>query len=78
MIYAVNTDEEIKRAFSRAKDRELSIGIYTEPLFSTKCEEENHIQISKYNDADQNLVGIIIYGENKKVNKALNGLKFHF
>ena len=35
------------------------------------------LEIDKLTDANQALVGIIIYGENKKVNKALNGLKFH-
>ncbi|WP_029906602.1 DUF2000 domain-containing protein [Prevotella sp. 10(H)] len=77
MIYAANNDEEIKRAFNRAKDRDLSIGIYTEPLFSTKCEEENHIEIGKYTDENQVLAGMIIYGENRKVSKALDGLKIH-
>ena len=77
MIYGANTDDEIKRAFNRAKDRELSIGIYTEPLFSTKCEDENHVEIAKCGDDDQTLVGMVMYGENKKVNKALDGLKFH-
>lgn len=77
LIYTANSDDEIKRAFKRAKERGLSIGIYTYPLFSTKCEEENHIEISKCDDDNQALVGIVIYGENKKVSKALNGLKFH-
>jgi len=77
MIYAADTDHEINRAFNRAKDRDLSIGIYTEQLFSTKSEEENHIEISKCSDDDQILAGIVIYGENRKVSKALDGLKFH-
>jgi len=76
-IYMAETNDEIMRAFNRAKDRELAIGIYTEVLFATRSEEENHIEIAKYNDSDQPLVGIVVYGENKKVNKALNGLKFH-
>ena len=62
---------------SRAKERELHIGIYTSPLFDTKNEEENLAEISKYTDDDQELAGIIIFGENKKVDKALDGLKFH-
>jgi len=77
MIYSANTVDEIKRAFNRAKERELSIGIYTEPLFSTKCEEENHIEISQSSDDNQTPVGIVMYGENKKVSKALDGLRFH-
>lgn len=77
MIYAADSTDEIKRAFKRAKERELAIGIYTEPLFSTKCEEENLIEISKYDDNNQLLVGMIVYGISKKVNKAFDGLKLH-
>lgn len=35
------------------------------------------IEIAKYTDEEQDLAGIVIYGENKKVSKALDGLKFH-
>jgi len=76
-IYKANDTTQLDRAFNRAKQRELSIGIFTNPLFSTKNEAENHIEIGKTTDENQELVGIVIYGENKKVNKALDGLKFH-
>ncbi len=77
LIYKADSEAEIKRAFNRAKERELAIGIYTEPLFATKNEAENHIEIAKCTDENQILVGIAIYGESKKVSKALDGLKFH-
>ena len=77
LIYKADTDVQLRRAFSRAKERELEIGIYTYPLFDTKNEEGNLIEISKYTDDEQQLAGIVIYGENKKVDKALDGLKFH-
>lgn len=77
LIYKAESEAEIKRAFNRAKERELAIGIYTEPLFATKNEAENHIEIAKLTDESQVLVGIAIYGESKKVSKALDGLKFH-
>ena len=77
LIYKADNEDEIKRVFNRAKERGLYIGIYTEPLFSTKNELENHIEIAKSSDENQVLVGIAIYGENKKVGKALDGLKFH-
>ena len=77
LIYKAESDAEIKRAFNRAKERELHIGIYTLPLFTTKNEAETHVEIAKSTDEDQVLVGIAIYGENKKVNKAVDGLKFH-
>ncbi|WP_027076404.1 DUF2000 domain-containing protein [Maribacter antarcticus] len=77
IIYQADDQAQMDRAFSRAKQRELHIGIYTDSLFSTKNEDENHIEIGKLTDENQILVGIIIYGDNRKVNKALNGLKFH-
>ena len=77
LIYKAETDVQLKRAFNRAKERELQIGIYTVPLFATKNEEGNLEEILKYTDEDQELAGIIIYGENKKVDKALDSLKFH-
>lgn len=77
MIYAADSQQAINRAFKRAKERELSIGIYTSGLFATKCEEENLVEIAKYDDTNQDLVGIVIYGENRKVNKATDALKLH-
>ena len=77
LIFKANSDTEMKRAFSRAKERELHIGIYTAELFATKNEEEKLIQIANFTDENQNLVGIILYGDAKKVSKALDGLKFH-
>ena len=77
LIYKADTGAELRRAFTRAKERQLNIGIYTNPLFDTKNEEGNLIEIAKYTDEQQELSGIVIYGENKKVDKALEGLKFH-
>lgn len=77
LIYKAESEAEMKRAFNRANERELAIGIYTEPLFATKNEGENHIEIAKHTDENQILVGIAIYGESKKVSKALDGLKLH-
>jgi hypothetical protein len=77
LIYRANDQPQLRRAFTRAKERGLHIGIYTQPLFATKNEEENLVEISKYTDDEQELAGIVLYGENKKVDKALDGLKFH-
>ena len=76
LIYKADADQ-IKRAFTRAKERQLHMGIYTQPLFATKNEDENLIEISKKSDSDQQLAAFVIYGENKKVSKALDGLQFH-
>lgn len=77
LIYKADTVSDIQRAFQRAKERNLQIGIYTEPLFATKSEAENLELISQVSDEELNLVGIALYGEGKAVGKALDGLKFH-
>ncbi len=77
LVYAAETDDLLKRAFNRAKERELHIGVYTKGLFATKNEEGNLMEIAKHADAELDLAGIIIYGENKKVDKAIDKLKFH-
>jgi hypothetical protein len=77
LVYGADSEEQIKRAFTRARERELKIGVYTRELFATKNEEGNLAEIAKTGDAELNLVGTIIYGENKKVDKAVDKLKFH-
>lgn len=77
LVYAAESDEQLTRAFNRASERGLSIGIYTKELFATKNEEGNIAEIAKHADNELNLAGIIIYGENKKVDKAIDKLKFH-
>ena len=77
LIYKADNSAQLKRTFQRAKERELPIGIYTRPLFATKNEEENLQEIAKLNDDDQDLVGMIVYGENKMVDKVVKDLKLH-
>jgi hypothetical protein len=77
LVYKAENSDQIKRAFNRAKERELDIGIYSYPLFSTNTEEDNLSETAKYSDEEQELVGILIYGDAKKVSKAIDGLKFH-
>ena len=77
LIYKADDAAQIKKAFARAKERALQIGIYTRQLFATKNEEENLEEIAACRDEDPDLVGIIIYGENKKVDKAVKDLKYH-
>jgi hypothetical protein len=77
LMYKAENIEQIQRAFKRARERELHLGIYSQPLFATMTEEENLKITASLTDDEQDLVGIIIYGDAKKVNKAVDGLKFH-
>lgn len=77
LIYAAETDEQLTRAYNRARERGLHIGVYTGGLFATRNEEGNLSEIAKHADLDLDLVGIIVYGPNKQVDKAIDKLKLH-
>ena len=77
LVYRADGSAEVRKAFERAQERKIHLGIYPRPLFATRNEEENLVEIARLSDQEQDLVGIILYGENKQVDKALKGLKFH-
>ena len=77
LIYRADGSDQLRRALTRARDRNLAIGIYTQPLFATKGEGGNLAAIAQLPDGEQDLVGIVLYGENNKVDKAIQGLEFH-
>jgi len=77
LVYKADDINQMQRVFKRAKERELHIGIYSSQLFETMTEQDNLDETARYTDDEQDLVGLVIYGENKKVNKAIDGLKFH-
>ncbi|OUJ72916.1 DUF2000 domain-containing protein [Hymenobacter crusticola] len=77
LVYGANSPAEVRRAFERARERNVQLGVYPRTLFATKNEEENLQVVAQQADEELELVGIILYGENKQVDKALQGLKFH-
>jgi len=77
LVYRAEGPDEVRKAFERAQERGLHLGIYTRSLFATKNEAENVAELARLTDQEHELVGIILYGENKQVDKALKGLKFH-
>ena len=77
LVYAADSGEQIKRAFSRAAERQVHLGIYTRDLFETKNEDGNLAAIAKHTDTDLDLVGLSSTEKIKKVDKAVDKLKFH-
>ena len=77
MIFKADSPEEMRKAFSKAKDRNLAVGIYTKPLFATKNEEQNLEIISRTEEGKHDLVGLMLFGNRKEVDKAIKGLKLH-
>jgi hypothetical protein len=77
LVYRADGPSEVRKAFDRARERGVQLGIYTRSLFATKNEAENLAEMARLPDEEHELVGIILYGENKQVDKALKGLKLH-
>ena len=67
LVYRAEGPGEVRKAFERARERGVHLGIYTRPLFATKNEEENVAEMARLSDEEHELVGIILYGENKHV-----------
>jgi hypothetical protein len=67
----------LRRAFRRALDRELSVAVYTEDLFSTGNDEDNRAAVGKVPTDDLALVGFGVVGDRRAVDKALDRLRLH-
>lgn len=70
------TPNEIKRAYRRARERNLNIGIYTRPIFTTQG-DENLEAVGKLKEEEQDIVGFVVYGQKGLVDKSLKDLSLH-
>ncbi len=77
LVYSAAGSEVLQKVYGKARARSLGVGIYTAPLFATKGEAQNHAEIRRVPEHEQDYVGLVLYGENKLVDKAVKGLKFH-
>jgi hypothetical protein len=77
LVYRADDPDGVRKAFERGRERGVHIGIYPKTLFATKNETENLLEIARQTDQELELAGIVLYGDNKQVDKALKGLKFH-
>jgi hypothetical protein len=67
----------IRRAFERARSRELALSVYTEDLFSTGNDVDNRAAVARVATDELNLVGIAVVGERRDVDKSLDKLRLH-
>jgi len=77
LVYSADNNEQMQRAFKRAKERGLAIGIYPYVLFATMNEGDNLKAVAACHDDEHNLAGLAFYGDAKQVSKAIDGLKYH-
>jgi hypothetical protein len=74
-IYGADADA-MRRTYERARNRELTFAIYTEPLFRTSNDADNRASVAACKRAELDLVGLGFHAERKIIDKVINGLKF--
>jgi hypothetical protein len=68
--------ETMRRTYERARNRDLSFALYTEPLFKTTNDIDNRASVAATPRAALDLVGLGFHAERKIIDKLVNGLKF--
>lgn len=67
----------IRRAFDRARGRQLVVSVYTDELFRTGNDVDNRAAVAAVTTEDLVIAGFAAAGEAKQVDKAVDKLKFH-
>jgi hypothetical protein len=67
----------IRRAYERARAREIELAIYTAELFATGHDEANRAEVAKVASEELDLVGIAMRADRKLVDKVVDKLRPH-
>jgi hypothetical protein len=67
----------LRRAYERARSREVPLAVYTSELFDTGHDEANRAAVAAVPAADLDLVGIAFRAERRTVDKIVDRLRFH-
>jgi hypothetical protein len=67
----------LRRAYGRARDREVRLAIYTHELFATGHDQANRAAVAAVAGDDLDLVGIALRAERKVVDKVVDKLRPH-
>ncbi len=67
----------LRRAYERARARDVELAIYTHELFTTSHDEANRAAVAAVAAEELDLVGIAMRAERKLVDKILDRLKPH-
>lgn len=67
---------DLKKVYRKGRENNLFVGIYTRPIFQTQG-EDNVKAIAAIKEEEQDLVGIVLYGETELVDKCTRGISLH-
>jgi hypothetical protein len=67
----------VRRAFERARNRDLAVAVYPVELFSTFNDRDNRAAVAARTTAELDLAGFAVVGDRRTVDKALDRLQLH-
>lgn len=67
----------VRRAFDRARARDLQMSVYTEDLFATGNDVDNRAAVARVATGELVVAGFAVAGEGKQVDKVFDRLKLH-
>jgi hypothetical protein len=76
LVFAADGDG-LRRAFERAAERGVPVGIYTRELFATGNDVDNRAAVARVPTEALDLVGLTLHAERKEVDKITKGLALH-
>ena len=76
LVYQAD-DGALRRAYARARDRDVTLAVYTADLFETGHDAANRAAVAAVPEDELDLVGIAFRAERKVVDKVVDGLRFH-
>ncbi|MGH2551877.1 MAG: DUF2000 family protein [Thermomicrobiales bacterium] len=68
---------KLLRAFDRARQREVTVSLFTDELFVTGHDAANRAAVKAVAEPDLSLVGIAFRADRKVADKVTDGLSFH-
>ena len=76
LVFATSA-EKLKTVHRRALERETTVAIYTNELFTTGHDDDNRAAVRAVATADLDLVGLALRAPHKAADQILRGLKRH-
>lgn len=77
VLVLTGSREEVGAAFERARERELTLAVFVEAMFSTGHDAANRETIATTTTRDLAPVGFAVHGPRNAVDRALKGLALH-
>lgn len=76
LVFAANGDQ-LAAAASRARERGVTLSIYTKGLFATGNDVDNRAVVAALATDALDLAGIAVHGKKKDVDRVTSGLRLH-